>query len=30
MDRREKATGTKYGLTPMRALNRMKHLLSAR
>lgn len=29
MDRREKATGIKYDLTPKRALNRMKHLLSA-
>lgn len=29
MDRREKATGVKYDLTPKQALNRMKHLLSA-
>ena len=29
MDRREKATGIKYDLTPRQALNRMKHLLSA-
>lgn len=29
MDRREKATGIKYDLTPKQALNRMKHLLSA-
>ena len=29
MDRREKATGVKYDLTPRQALNRMKHLLSA-
>ena len=29
MERREKATGLKYDLTPKRALNRMKHLLSA-
>ena len=29
MERREKATGLKYDLTPKRAFNRMKHLLSA-
>ena len=29
MDRREKATGIKYDLTPKQALSRMKHLLSA-
>jgi len=29
MDRREKATGVKYDLTPKQALNKMKHLLSA-
>ncbi len=30
MDKREKATGIKYEVTPRQALNRMKHLLSAR
>ena len=30
MDRRVKATGVAYDLTPRQALNRMKHLLSAR
>lgn len=30
MARREKATGTRYELTPRQALNRMQHLLSAR
>ena len=30
MARREKATGVKYDMTPRQALNRMKHLLSAR
>ncbi len=30
MERREKATGVKYDMTPRQALNRMKHLLSAR
>ncbi|MBC8055519.1 MAG: hypothetical protein H7Y61_02945 [Rhizobiales bacterium] len=30
MERREKATGVKYDLTPKQALNRMKSLLSAR
>jgi len=29
MERREKATGTSYGLTVKQALNRMRHLLSA-
>ena len=30
MERREKATGVRYALTPRQALNRMKHLLSRR
>jgi hypothetical protein len=30
MERREKATGIKYELTPKQALHRMKHLLDAR
>jgi hypothetical protein len=30
MERREKATGVKYEMTARQALNRMKHLLSAR
>ncbi|HZT56731.1 MAG TPA: hypothetical protein VFA35_10920 [Burkholderiaceae bacterium] len=30
MERRAKATGVKYDITPRQALNRMKHLLSAR
>lgn len=30
MERREKASGIKYDLTPRQAMNRMKHLLSAR